>query len=386
MNKPGKRLFGYIRKLPSGRHQASYVGPDGKRYFGPGSYRARKDANEWLSRRQVEIQSEQWVPPSQRKSVDLIAEGATSSATLASVLEEFLATKLTKSAKPLRENTKDYYRRVARSALSTFEHVPLSSITKEQVDEWYLKRVSESKVTTASKGYKLLNMIMKWSIKQKIIDSNPCQIEGAQSATTGKPVGYPLPEEVRLIATKMPPELRFAVILGSYAGLRYGELTELRRKDVLFYFEDGREHFKLNIHRAVSYFGKSFHVGPPKSKLGIRTIEVNSGLIPELREHLNKFVDGDGESLLFSTQDGEWVRHDTFIRPWRKAVLASGLEGRALTPHSMRHFGATQMVTAGATLAELKIWLGDSSTEAVARYLHATDRNRDLANSMRFVF
>jgi integrase len=385
VNKPGKRLFGYIRKLPSGRFQASYVGPDGKRYFGPGSYRARKDANEWLARRQVEIQSEEWQAPRKRQASRRSEEISTEGATLSSVLEEFLSTKLTKNAKPLRENTKDYYRRVAKSALSTFENLPLSSITKEQVDEWYLNRVSESKITTASKGYKLLNMVMKWAIKEKIVSENPCSIEGAQSATSGKPVGYPLPEEVRSISRNMPPELRFAVLLGSYAGLRYGELTELRRKDILFYFENGQEHFKINVHRAVAYFDKSFHVGPPKSKLGIRTIEVNNSLIPELRDHLSQFVDGSSESLLFPSRDGHWLRHDAFIRPWRRAIAASGLVGRALTPHSMRHFGATQMVTAGATLAELKIWLGDSSTEAVARYLHATDRNRDLANSMRFV-
>jgi integrase len=227
-------------------------------------------------------------------------------------------------------------------------------------------------------------MIMKWAIKEKIILENPCDIQGAQSATTGKSVGYPLPEEVRAISTNMPSELQFAVILGSYAGLRFGELTELRRKDVLFYFENGEEHIKLNVHRAVTYFDKSFHVGPPKSKKGYRTIEVNNSLIPELREHLIRLVGTDRESLLFPAKDGEWLRHDCFIRPWRKAVKAAGLEGRGLVPHSMRHFGATQLVTAGATLPELSVWLGDTSMEALARYLHATDRNRDLANSMKF--
>ncbi|MCX6495149.1 MAG: DpnII family type II restriction endonuclease [Actinobacteria bacterium] len=84
MNKAGKRSFGYIRKLPSGRFQASYVGPDGKRYFGPGSYRARKDANEWISKRQVEIQSETWIVPKSLKASEKIESVASSSETLAS--------------------------------------------------------------------------------------------------------------------------------------------------------------------------------------------------------------------------------------------------------------------------------------------------------------
>jgi hypothetical protein len=32
-NKPGHRRFGNIRRLPSGRYQASYLGPDGRRRY-----------------------------------------------------------------------------------------------------------------------------------------------------------------------------------------------------------------------------------------------------------------------------------------------------------------------------------------------------------------
>jgi hypothetical protein len=63
MNKKGRRSFGYIRKLPSGRFQASYVGADGRRYFAPGSYKTARDANDWLSKRHSEIQREVWEPP-----------------------------------------------------------------------------------------------------------------------------------------------------------------------------------------------------------------------------------------------------------------------------------------------------------------------------------
>lgn len=41
------------------------------------------------------------------------------------------------------------------------------------------------------------------------------------------------------------------------------------------------------------------------------------------------------------------------------------------------------MLRQGANFAELKVWLGDSSLQALERYLHPTDRGKDLANSMR---
>jgi hypothetical protein len=37
---------------------------------------------------------------------------------------------------------------------------------------------------------------------------------------------------------------------------------------------------------------------------------------------------------------------------------------------------------AGATIAELKEWLGDSSTAAVMRYVHSTGRTAGIADRM----
>ena len=133
MNKKGRRSFGYIRKLPSGRFQASYVGPDGKRYFAPGSYKTAKDANEWVSKRHSEIQREVWEPPVSDRADTQRNTEVVSEASLDSVLETFLATRLTRGAKPLRENTKDLYRRLTNSALSDFKGVPLTSIDSQRV-------------------------------------------------------------------------------------------------------------------------------------------------------------------------------------------------------------------------------------------------------------
>ena len=43
-----RRGFGYVRKLPSGRWQASYVGPDLVRRTAPHTFDAKADAEGWL--------------------------------------------------------------------------------------------------------------------------------------------------------------------------------------------------------------------------------------------------------------------------------------------------------------------------------------------------
>ena len=55
----GKRGFGAIRKCqPSGRFQARYVGPDGKEYKAPQTFKAKIDAEGWLTDRRREIDRE----------------------------------------------------------------------------------------------------------------------------------------------------------------------------------------------------------------------------------------------------------------------------------------------------------------------------------------
>jgi hypothetical protein len=50
-----RRRFGYVRKLPSGRYQASFIGPNGLRQYAPNTFATRTDANRWLTRVEADI-------------------------------------------------------------------------------------------------------------------------------------------------------------------------------------------------------------------------------------------------------------------------------------------------------------------------------------------
>jgi hypothetical protein len=58
-----KRSFGHIRKLPSGKHQASYTSPLGVRVNAPYTFLTRGDASAWLAAQEVIISSGKWVDP-----------------------------------------------------------------------------------------------------------------------------------------------------------------------------------------------------------------------------------------------------------------------------------------------------------------------------------
>ncbi len=378
MNKKNHRSFGHIRKLPSGKFQASYLSPDKTRIHAPNTFTVQKDANAWLSKMQSDIERGLWKPNVKPEFLsDMTPSGA---------FDQYVGTRITNRGQSLSLHTISHYRSLLDGVLAELANIPFREISKELVDSWYSRRVGVGKVTTASKGYKLLKAMCEWAIDHKLIDKNPCDIKGAQTATSGKVVNVPTADSIRKIASSMPERMMFAVILGAYAGLRYGELTELRRKDLIFSSHNGLERIQVSVSRAVSWFDNSFHVGPPKSRASVRTIDVTSALIPEAKVHLAKFVDKSPDSLLFpDSSSGQHLRHDKFIRQWNKANRTAGVAERNYSPHSLRHFGATNMVRSGATLPDLKLWLGDSSTEAVTRYLHATDHQRSFADLMEFV-
>src|SRR5690349_12601901 len=59
---PGKRRrFGYVRKLPSGRFQASFVTPSGRRQAAPQTFRTRTDADRWLAAVEADLSRGTWL-------------------------------------------------------------------------------------------------------------------------------------------------------------------------------------------------------------------------------------------------------------------------------------------------------------------------------------
>ena len=60
---PKKRRFGRVRKLPSGRFQARYLGPDGLDRPAPTTFATRRDAERWLTRVEAEIIQGIWSTP-----------------------------------------------------------------------------------------------------------------------------------------------------------------------------------------------------------------------------------------------------------------------------------------------------------------------------------
>ena len=356
----GRRGFGAIRQLPSKQYQASYVGPDLVRHKAPVTFAAKEDAEGWLAARRAEIKNEDWVPPSSKKPV-----------TLGEHAERWLTNR------QLKPRTRYHYRKLLDARiLPTFKDVPLKRITADLIDDWYYQQGNLTP-TSRAHAYGLVRTILGDAVQRRFIDFNPCHIRGAGNAKRVKQIEPASLPELEALTKAMPERYRLMILLAAWCGLRFGEITELRRKDI-----DVKNGI-VRVRRAVVRVDGEFIVGTPKSDAGTRDVNIPPHLLPVVKAHLANNITGGRDGLLFPAA-GDPSQHlapATLYRVFYKAREAAGRPD--LRFHDLRHTGAVLAASTGATLAELMARLGHSTAGAAMRYQHAAqDRDRVIAAAL----
>lgn len=188
--------------------------------------------------------------------------------------------------------------------------------------------------------------------------------------------------ELATVADAIKPErFKALVLLSDWGVLRFGEVTELRRKDI----GEGCE--TISVSRAVTHArtgngnGSCCHISTPKSGK-IRTIVLPAHIRADVKHHLDIYVETEGDALLFvSARNACHVSQNAFREAFQSACKSVGREG--VTVHALRHLGATLAAQAGATVAEVQARLGHSTPKAAMRYQHSTNgRDAEIAEAL----
>ncbi len=355
--------FGSVDKLATG-YRARYFGPDGRRYKAPTLFLTKRDARAWLSLRQSEIVAQAWMPP----GADELPKPKL---TFTEYADQWLATRQV-GGRPLKARTVEHYQHLLDDHITdTFGALPIASITADDVREWYAKTL-KGKPTMRAHAYGLLRTIMATAASDGKIATNPCVIRGASTAKRVHKVRPATVAEIGTIADEMPAQWSLMVLLAAWLAMRFGELTELRRKDIDLSAE------VVRVRRAVVRTDDGFKVTTPKSDAGIRDIAIPPHLIPAIEAHLSKHVGAKPDALLFPAVGGGHLAPATLYRRFYTA-RAEANRGD-LRWHDLRHSGAVLAAATGATLAELMARLGHSTPQAAMRYQHAAQgRDREIA-------
>lgn len=370
-----RRGFGAIRRLPSGRFQAKYLGPDGNYFVAPVTYEYKADAEAYLATIQADMVRQTWKAP--------VSTEETLGRYGLRWIEE----------RPLKDTSRIRYLEDWNNHISPrLGEQRLDQVTPDVIRTWYAdlgadlaaKLADKNKISTATRqdgtstvarSYRILRAIMNTAVEDELITSNPCRIKnGGTYRNTERPTLSIA--EIDQLATTVVKRYRALVLTLAWTGIRLGEATELRRHDL----ELAAGNIRIDRAAYPNPEGGYF-IDTPKSRAGHRIIATPVFLGEEVREHLDKFVtDTSPNALVFPTRSGECA-YGAAQTAITRALRAMGRSD--IRVHDLRHTGQVLAAQSGATLADLMARLGHSTVNAAMKYAHAAgDHGRQVADRM----
>ena len=392
----GRRTFGAIERLPSGRYRARYM-VDGRWVNAPTTFASKADAGIFLDSVRTDMVRGAWKAP-RKARISLDAYGR----------------KWIDQRQNLKATTRREYESCWRNHIGPFIGVHrLDEVTPDMVRDWHAQTQARLKAeleardaerlarekqaakgarkdrrprqltqasvrdgsATASRAYRLLHAVFVTAEEDDLVAANPCHVKGASARKAAERPVLSIPE-VLALADEVPDRYEALVHLLVWSGLRVGEAAALQRRDLDL--TPGRA--RLSVRERVYRLKGVYDIDTPKSRAGVRTIAIPRLLADQLAEHLDEYTDKPATSLVFTTETGGNIR-TTYYQMLRRALNRIGRPD--IRPHDLRHTGMTLAAEAGASLAELKHRLGQSTTQAAEIYLHATtDHGRRIAERM----
>ena len=369
-DKGTRRSFGRLRRLPSGRWQAAYTGPDGVLYKHPSTFSTEDAARGWLAGERKLVDLDNWTTPDSR-----LAQKRARGLTFSDYADAWLMRRTT-GGEPLKPRTlADYRRYLDRHLRPALGALPVRAINEVRVRAWYETMIPGAPSERAH-SYSLLRAIMTTAVKEKAAPANPCTIDGGGQVRRPRRIRIATLDELATITTAMPERLQLAILLGAWCALRYGEIAELRRKDI------DLPAGVVRVSRGATWpTGGEVTVGTPKSEAGVRDVDIPPHLVPAFRAHLKDHTGPAPDALLFPTNSGGQMHPRTFGNKYHKARVIAGRPD--LHFHDLRHTGAVLAAQSGATIADLMARLGHSTPRMAMHYQHtAQGRGQMIAAAL----
>ncbi|MBB5776777.1 tyrosine-type recombinase/integrase [Nonomuraea jabiensis] len=355
-----KRRFGRVRKLPSGRFQARYPGPDGVDRTAPHTFATKKDAEVWLTKKEAELLAGDWLNPDLGK-VSFKEYG-----------EAWI------DERPgLRPKTVQLYEGLLRLHLvPTFGNCAMSEVKVAHIRKWR-KQLLDNGVgaVTVAKAYRLLKAIFNTAVEDGLIKANPCTIKRAGKEDSPERPVLTM-KQVFVLADAIDPRIWLLILLATFGSLRWGELAALQRRNV-----DLEAGTIRVVGTTTELKDGSVTIGPPKSEAGKRIVSIPTTLLPDLHKHMETYAEKGEHGHVFVGPKGAQLRRANFTRVWAAALKKAKLGGFHF--HDLRHTGNTLAARSGATLRDLMTRMGHASTRAALIHQHtAMERDRAIADAL----
>lgn len=353
--------FGSLRTLSSGRVQARYTGPDGKRYKAPSTFADEMSAYGWLAEIRKSIELGSWQSPDTPPIP-----------TVGTIVNHWLdQCRVAVGAGDMRETSLVTYTAIAQGRILNCEWLtatPVNELTPVMVARWWEEITTAHPVTKDrnKRAYAKLRTALGYAIEYGYINHNPVVVRAARKSPERKRKNLPATAELLAIMEETPRRYQLAVCLCLFHGLRVGEALGLRAR----HFESTPDGGLLvrtegSVSRVPNGTGgvmmKWHH--KPKTNAGYRAVPVLAEFVPGIRELLREFTSGP-EDLATTTDKGRMVMDTNFRNVFNRARELAGAASE-ITPHYGRNWLITRLAEAGATPAEIGRILGQEDLSTI---------------------
>jgi len=359
-----RRHFGSVRKLTSGRWQAS-CWLQGRRHVAPVTFRAKGDALAWLSAVETDIRRGCWADPAEART------------TLGEWLDHWLATVVANRAGS--GNT------VANCAAVVHRHlepglgtVPIVRLTPEQVGEFLAGKAAPG----LSKSYvgrmrTILGDALSHAERRQLVTRHAArQSIMPRCEPTPRRRSFTAVEARSLLDAAAAERFHALVVTGLLVGLRPGELTGLLWSDLDLDSEPPTLSVTGSMKRRPD---SSLYRGPVKrSTAGERTLAVPPTLAAALVAH-RRSQDSErraagglwmDQGLVFCTEVGTPLDPSNVRKVFARVARGAGIDPAGVVPYLLRHSAVSLLIDAGAPIEEVADLLGDDPQTIYRHYRH----------------
>jgi integrase len=254
---------------------------------------------------------------------------------------------------------------LARYKGTLTKHVKVHPIAKERLESLTPARIqahlgilarAEVSPDACDKVWLCLHRALQIAVDQDLLLRNPLDKVIRPKVDRKELVAWSPEECLRFLDAARTDRMYALFLLALSTGMRQGELLGLQKSQINLKTGD------LSFSQQLSEVAGKLELTPVKTKKGDRSLVVPQGVLPEIRQHLQRLeAEGLGDCpWLFPSQAGTWT-HKANLRNYHFLPTLKRAKVAEITFHGLRHTVASNLLAQGFSPAEVAAQLGHSS-------------------------